>query len=73
MFVSDARFCYVPDLSDNVQSAMFELLKRIQTDLCEVKVDVAGLKADVADIQLRAERLENVTRRIRRENVRYWS
>ena len=38
-------------MSDNVQSAMFEILKRIQSDVSEVKSDVAVLKIDVASLK----------------------
>jgi hypothetical protein len=61
---------------DNVQSAMFEILKRMQVDLSGLKADVSGLKADVsglkadvADIKGRVTRLEDIARRQRRDSA----
>lgn len=45
-------------MTDNVQSMMLEILKRIQADMSGLKTDVAGLKTDVADIKARVERME---------------
>ena len=45
-------------MPDNVQSAMFEILKRIQTDVSEVKADVSGLKQSVSRLENKADRLE---------------
>jgi septal ring factor EnvC (AmiA/AmiB activator) len=63
-------------MSENVQSAMFEILKRIQSDLSDVKADVSALKsdvstlkADVADVKARVERLENIAKRQRRDSA----
>jgi polyhydroxyalkanoate synthesis regulator phasin len=38
-------------MPDNVQSAMFEILKKIQTDMSGLKADVSGLKADVSELK----------------------
>ena len=38
-------------MTDPVQSAMFEILKRIQTDVSDIKGDVAILKIDVSSLK----------------------
>lgn len=61
---------------DNIQSAMFEILKRIQEDLSAVKADVSALKADVAalksdmtDVKQRVARLETLVRKQGRDSA----
>lgn len=63
-------------MPENVQSAMLEILKRIQADLSVVKSDVAGLKTDMADVkgrlsgvEGRLERLETAARKQGRDNA----
>ena len=63
-------------MPENIQSAMYEILKRVQTDMASVrtdvaglKTDVAGLKADVADIRVRVERLEDIAKKQRRDSA----
>jgi hypothetical protein len=53
---------YVPVMSDNVQSAMLEILKRIQSDLADVKDRVVGLDGRVA-------RLEDLALKQRRDSA----
>lgn len=62
---------------------MFEILKRIQSDVAEVKADVSGLRTDVSglradvsdlkangsDLQSRMERVENLVRKQIRDNA----
>jgi hypothetical protein len=45
-------------MPDNVQSAMLEILKRIQTDVSGLKTDVAGLKTDMSDVKISVAGLE---------------
>ena len=56
-------------MPENIQSAMYEILKRVQTDMASVRTDVAGLKADVADIRVRVERLEDIAKKQRRDSA----
>jgi hypothetical protein len=49
-------------MADNVQSIMLEILKQIQAD-------VSVLKADVADIKARVERLEEQGKKHRRDSA----
>ena len=63
-------------MADNVQSAMLEILKRIQSDLAgvksdvtDLKSDVAALKSDVADVKSRLERVEDVVVKQRRDSA----
>ena len=52
-----------------VQTAIYDILKRIQSDLAVVKTDVAGLKTDVADIKARVGRLEDIAIKQRRDSA----
>ena len=63
-------------MTDNVQSAMLEILKRIQADVSELKADVselkvdfAELKADMAEVKGRLDRLEAVVRKQGRDSA----
>jgi glycine cleavage system pyridoxal-binding protein P len=63
-------------MADNVQSAMLEILKRIQSDVSGLrsdvsvlKTDVSGLKIDVADVKTRLERVEDLVRKQRRDSA----
>jgi Tfp pilus assembly protein PilN len=56
-------------MSENVQSAMLEILKRIQSDVSGLKVDVSGLKADGADLRARLERVEDLVKKQRRDSA----
>ena len=51
-------------MPDNIQSAMFEILKRVQTDLASVKTDVSEIKSSVARLDGRVERLEGRVERL---------
>ena len=64
-----ACFRYVLFMPDNVQSAMLEILKRIQADVSEVKADVSSLKSDVADLKVRMERVERLVKKQIRDNA----
>jgi hypothetical protein len=63
-------------MADNLQSAMFEILKRIQTDVATVKTDVASLKSDVTTLKSDVEgitarmgRFEDFAKRQRRDSA----
>ena len=45
-------------MTDNVQSMMLEILKRIQADMSGLKTDVADIKARVERVEARMERME---------------
>jgi hypothetical protein len=47
---------------DNVQSAMLEILKKIQADLSEVK-------SDVSDVKMRLDKLESLVRKQGRDSA----
>lgn len=49
-------------MTDNVQSAMLEILKRIQTD-------VSGVKSDVSDVKSQLERVEDTVIKQRRDTA----
>ena len=63
-------------MSDNVQSAMLEILKRIQSDVSGLRSDVSVLKADVSvlksdvwDVKARLEKVEDLAKRQRRDSA----
>ncbi len=56
-------------MSDNVQSTMLEILKKIQADIGGVKTDVSSLKGDVSEIKGRLERIETTSRKQERNNA----
>ena len=56
-------------MADSVQNAMFDILKRIQSDVSGIKTDVSSLKSDVADIKGRVERLEELAIKQRRDSA----
>jgi hypothetical protein len=56
-------------MPDNIQSAMFEILKRIQTDMSGVKVDVAELKSRASSVDARLDKLEGLARRQGRDSA----
>jgi hypothetical protein len=56
-------------MPDNVQSAMFELLKRIQTDVSEVKSDMSELKGRVAGVEGHMDKLETLVRKQGRDSA----
>jgi hypothetical protein len=43
---------------DNVQSAMLEILKRIQAEVSTVMADVSDVKSDVIGVKGRMDKLE---------------
>ena len=51
-------------MPDNLQSAMFEILKRVETDLASVKTDVSEIKSSLARLDGRVERLEGRVERL---------
>ena len=56
-------------MPDNIQSAMFEILKRVQTDLASVKTDVSEIKSSLARLEGRVERLEDIAKKQRRDSA----
>lgn len=44
-------FRYVPTMTDNVQDAMLEILKRIQMDVSDVKSRVGGVETHMVEMQ----------------------
>jgi hypothetical protein len=47
-------------MSDNVQTAMFEILKKIQADIADMKPRLAKIEEDVADVKPRLARVEKI-------------
>lgn len=56
-------------MSDNVKSAMFEILKRIQVDVSDVKRDVGELKDRMTGVENRLTSVEKVIRKMRHDNA----
>jgi hypothetical protein len=54
---------------DNVQSAMLEILKRIQADVYAVKADVSDVKADGIGLKGRMDKLEALVRKQGRDSA----
>jgi N-methylhydantoinase B/oxoprolinase/acetone carboxylase alpha subunit len=54
---------------DNVQSAMLEILKRIQADVSTVRGDVSDVKADVIGLKGRMDKLEALVRKQGRDSA----
>ena len=62
----------------NVQSAMLDILKRIQTDVSEmkrrlerVKTDVTDIKGRLVHVEGRLESIDTVVKRMRRETISF--
>ena len=51
-------------MPDNIQSAMFEILKRVQTDVSDIKARVERIETRVERIETRVERLETRAERL---------
>jgi hypothetical protein len=62
-------FWYVLDVTDNVQNAMFEFLKRIQTDVSDIKGRVQRLEDRVERMDGRLERVESLAVKQRRDSA----
>jgi len=54
-------------MPDNVQSAMLDILKRIQTDVAEMKGRMAGVESRLGGVEGRLDRVETVLRKQRRD------
>jgi hypothetical protein len=54
---------------DNVQSAMLEILKRIQADVSDVKAGVSDVKADGIGLKGRMDKLEALVRKQGRDSA----
>ena len=61
--------CYVPSMPDNVQSAMFEILKSIQSDVSELKGRLGGVEGRLGGVEGRLDRLEALVRRHGRDSA----
>lgn len=56
-------------MTDAVDNAMFEILKRIQTDVSGVKTDVADIKSRMISLEGRMDKLEALVRRQGRDSA----
>lgn len=70
-------------MSDNVQSAMYEILKRIQTDMSDVKTRLGGVETRLGGVEARLggvetrlgavetrlDKVENGLHRVRQQNA----
>ena len=56
-------------MSDNVQSAILEILKKIQADVADTKGRVANIETWVSTIEGRLERIETTSRKQERNNA----
>jgi hypothetical protein len=54
---------------ENVQSAMLEILKRIQSDVVGSKSDMSGLKSDMTEVKSRLDRSEELAKKHRRDSA----
>jgi hypothetical protein len=54
---------------DNVQSAILEILKRIQADVSTVRADVSDAKSDVIGLKGRMDKLEALVRKQGRDSA----
>lgn len=61
--------CYVLAMSDYVQATMFEIVKRIQSDMSGVRTDVTALKTDMTGVIERMDRLETLVRKQGRDSA----
>ena len=66
----DRCFYYVLIMTDiNIQSAMLEILKRIQSDVSGLKSDVSDVKARLGQVEARQERMEDMIKKHRRDSA----
>ena len=56
-------------MPDNIQSAMLEILKRVQSDVVVVKTDVAEIKVRVERLETRVERIEELAKKHRPDSA----
>ena len=56
-------------MADNVQSAMLEILKRVQSDVSETKHRLERVESDVSDSKQRLERVEGIVASQRRDSA----
>ena len=56
-------------MTENVETAMLEILKRIQADMSGVKADMSGVKDRLTGVEGRMERLEALVRKQGRDSA----
>lgn len=56
-------------MAENVQSAMFEILKRIQSDVSEVKQRLESVEGRLGGVEGRLERVESSVEKQRRDSA----
>ena len=56
-------------MTENVETAMLEILKRIQADMSGVKADMPGVKDRLTGVEGRMERLEALVRKQGRDSA----
>ena len=56
-------------MTENVETAMLEILKRIQADMSGVKADMSGVKDDVAGMKERLDRVEKLVKKQGRDSA----
>ena len=56
-------------MTENVETAMLEILKRIQSDMSGVKADMSGVKDRLTGVEGRMERLEALVRKQGRDSA----
>ncbi len=61
--------CYVLLMPDSVQSAMFDILRRIQSDITDMKSDMSEVKGRMSALEGRMEKLEVLVRRQGRDSA----
>jgi predicted nuclease with TOPRIM domain len=65
-----ACFWYVPAMTDNnIQSAMLEILKRIQADVSDVKTRLGQVESRLGQVESRQERMEDMIKKHRRDSA----
>ena len=56
-------------MTENVETTMLEILKRIQSDMSGVKADMSGVKDRLTGVEGRMERLEALVRKQGRDSA----
>ena len=56
-------------MPNNVESAMLEILKRIQTDVAGVRVDISDVKSRLQAVEGRLDKVETLVRKQGRDSA----
>jgi hypothetical protein len=56
-------------MPDNIQSAMLEILKRIQSDVSEIKTRMGSVEGRVGGLEGRMDSLETIAKKQRRDSA----